>query len=108
MLTAQQCRMARAALNIGVRELAAAADLSPNTIARLERGETLHRRTLAHVQGALEARGVALLTLQVAGSRAGHGFFPTFGVSQISTATHRRCLIPCSTYLRPTWTSSEM
>src|SRR5690348_12982264 len=62
MLTAQQCRMARAALNIGVRELADAADVSPNTIARLERGEALHRRTLAHVQGALEARGVAFLT----------------------------------------------
>ena len=59
--------MARAALNIGVRELAAAADLSPNTIARLERGETLHRRTLAHVQGALEARGVAFLTPEVGG-----------------------------------------
>jgi transcriptional regulator with XRE-family HTH domain len=71
MLTAQQCRMARAALNIGVRELAAAADLSPNTIARLERGETLHRRTLAHVQGALEAQGVAFLTSEVGGAWPG-------------------------------------
>jgi len=67
MLTAQQCRMARAALNIGVRELADAADVSPNTIARLERGERLHRRTLAHVQGALEAQGVAFLTPEVGG-----------------------------------------
>lgn len=67
MLTAQQCRMARAALNIGVRELAHAADVSPNTIARLERGEALHRRTLAHVQGALEAQGVAFLTPEVGG-----------------------------------------
>jgi len=67
MLTSQQCRMARAALNIGVRELADAADVSPNTIARLERGEALHRRTLAHVQGALEAQGVAFLTPEVGG-----------------------------------------
>jgi transcriptional regulator with XRE-family HTH domain len=57
-LTAQQCRMARATLNIGVRELAECADVSPNTIARLERGEALHRRTLAHVRGVLEAQGV--------------------------------------------------
>jgi transcriptional regulator with XRE-family HTH domain len=61
-LTAQECRMARAALDIGVRELAAAADISPNTIARLERGETLHRRTLAHVQATFEARGVVFVS----------------------------------------------
>lgn len=71
MLTAQQCRMARAALNIGVRELADAADVSPNTIARLERGEALHRRTLAHVQGALEAQGVAFLTPEAGGGWPG-------------------------------------
>ena len=71
MLTAQQCRMARAALNIGVRELADAADVSPNTIARLERGEALHRRTLAHVQGALEAQGVAFLTPESGGAWPG-------------------------------------
>ena len=63
--------MARAALNIGVRELADAADVSPNTIARLERGEALHRRTLAHVQGALEAQGVAFLTPEVGGAWPG-------------------------------------
>lgn len=54
--------MARAALGIGVRELAAQADVSPNTIARLERGETLHRRTLAHVQGILEAQGIVFVS----------------------------------------------
>jgi transcriptional regulator with XRE-family HTH domain len=69
-LTAQQCRMARAALNIGVRELAEFADVSPNTIARLERGETLHRRTLAHVRGVLEAEGVVFV------SNGGAGVWP--------------------------------
>lgn len=61
-LTAQECRMARAALDIGVRELAIAADISPNTVARLERGETLHRRTLAHVQATFEAQGVVFVS----------------------------------------------
>lgn len=60
-LSPQQCRMARAALGIGVRDLAARADVSPNTIARLERGDKLHPRTLCHVQGALEANGVEFL-----------------------------------------------
>ena len=61
-LTAQECRMARAALDIGVRELATAADISPNTVARLERGETLHRRTLAHVRATFEAQGVVFVS----------------------------------------------
>ena len=39
VMTPEQCRMARAGLGLGVRELAAAADVSTNTIARLERGE---------------------------------------------------------------------
>ncbi|MEA2757212.1 MAG: hypothetical protein QOJ54_3501 [Aliidongia sp.] len=61
MLSASQCRMARAALGIGVRELAEIADVSPNTIARLERGEALHSRTHNHIRGALEAEGVILI-----------------------------------------------
>jgi transcriptional regulator with XRE-family HTH domain len=53
--------MARAALGLGVRELATAADISPNTIARLERGEKLHERTLVHVASVLEAMGIRFL-----------------------------------------------
>jgi len=70
-LTAQQCRMARAALDIGVRELAISADVSPNTIARLERGEVLHRRTLAHIRGVLEAEGVFFISDGPAGAWPG-------------------------------------
>jgi Helix-turn-helix. len=56
-----QCKMARAALGLGVRELAEAAQVSPDTIARLERGEELKPRTIAAVQSALEAAGVEFI-----------------------------------------------
>lgn len=60
-LTAEQCRMARAALQIGVRETSALAHVSPNTIARLERGEVLFPRTLEAIGSALEAAGVEFI-----------------------------------------------
>ena len=50
--------MARAGLGLGVRELAAAADVSTNTIARLERGESLYPRTVKAIRTALEQAGV--------------------------------------------------
>jgi transcriptional regulator with XRE-family HTH domain len=53
-----QCRMARAALGLGVRELAAAAKVSIDTIARFERGDELKERTIDALQRALEAAGV--------------------------------------------------
>lgn len=61
VMTAAQCRMARAALQMGVRDLAAAAKVSPNTIARLERGEALYARTIAAIRAALEAAGVEFI-----------------------------------------------
>jgi transcriptional regulator with XRE-family HTH domain len=53
-----QCRMARAALGLGVRELAAAAKVSTDTVARFERGDELKERTIDALQRALEAAGV--------------------------------------------------
>jgi transcriptional regulator with XRE-family HTH domain len=53
-----QCRMARAALGLGVRELAAAAKVSVDTVARFERGDELKERTIDALQRALEAAGV--------------------------------------------------
>ncbi len=53
--------MARAALQLGMRELAVAAEVSPNTIARLERGEALYPRTIAAIRAALEAAGVEFI-----------------------------------------------
>ncbi|WP_223252618.1 helix-turn-helix domain-containing protein [Paracoccus mutanolyticus] len=40
--------MARVATGLGIRELAALADVSPNTISRLERGEDLRPGTIRH------------------------------------------------------------
>lgn len=60
-LSPEQCRMARAALGLGVRELAHLADVSPNTVARLERGERMQARTLAFMRGSLEAAGVIFI-----------------------------------------------
>jgi transcriptional regulator with XRE-family HTH domain len=53
-----QCRMARAALGLGVRELAAAAKVSIDTVARFERGDELKERTIEALRRALEAGGV--------------------------------------------------
>ena len=53
-----QCRMARAALGWGVRELAAAAKVSTDTVARFERGDELKERTIDGLQRALEAAGI--------------------------------------------------
>ncbi|OUI88910.1 DNA-binding protein [Acetobacter indonesiensis] len=53
--------MARVAVGWGVRELAAAADVSPNTIARLERGEELKASTIEAIRSALEAAGVEFI-----------------------------------------------
>jgi transcriptional regulator with XRE-family HTH domain len=53
-----QCRMARAALGWGVRELAAAAKVSTDTVARFERGDELKERTINALQRAVEAAGI--------------------------------------------------
>ena len=56
-----QCRMARAALGLGVRELAAAAKVSIDTVTRFERGDELKERTIEALQRALEAAGVEFI-----------------------------------------------
>jgi DNA-binding XRE family transcriptional regulator len=60
-LSPEQCRMARAALSLGVRDLAVLAKVSPTTITRLERGEGAYPRTLAAIRTALEAAGVEFI-----------------------------------------------
>ena len=57
-MSPEQCKMARAGLGLGVRDLAALADVSTNTITRLERGEELKEGTLVAIQKALEDTGV--------------------------------------------------
>jgi len=53
-----QVRMARAALKMTVRDLAAAAEVSPNTITRIEADLPLNPATLGAIRRALEAAGV--------------------------------------------------
>ena len=53
--------MARAALQLGVRELATMARVSPTTITRLERGEGLYPRTVDAIRAVLEAAGVEFI-----------------------------------------------
>jgi transcriptional regulator with XRE-family HTH domain len=60
-LDATQCKAARAALGLGVPELAAKAGVSPDTVLRLEKGETLHRRTGIAIHDALEEAGIEFL-----------------------------------------------
>ena len=57
-MNAAQCKMARAAMGLGVRDLAKLADVSPNTVARLERGEALKEGTVSTIRAALESAGV--------------------------------------------------
>lgn len=57
-MTPEQCRMARAGLGMSVRDLADRAQVSTNTISRLEAGEELKPRTVEAIQRALEEAGV--------------------------------------------------
>ncbi|MES0028032.1 helix-turn-helix domain-containing protein [Mesorhizobium sp. M0040] len=56
-----QCRMARAALGWGVRELAEAAQVATQTITRLEQGDRLKSKTLQAVRAAFEAAGIEFI-----------------------------------------------
>lgn len=60
-MRAVQCKMARVALGIGIRDLADLAKVSPDTVARLERGEILKERTVDALRVALEAAGVEFI-----------------------------------------------
>jgi transcriptional regulator with XRE-family HTH domain len=60
--------MARAALGMGVRDLAAAAKVSVDTVARFERGEDLKERTIDALQHALETAGINLIDENGGGS----------------------------------------
>ena len=53
-----QCRMARAAIGLSVRKLAAATKVSPETVLRFERGEKLRKRTIDSLRQVLEAAGL--------------------------------------------------
>jgi transcriptional regulator with XRE-family HTH domain len=56
-----QSKMARAALGLRVRDLAELADVSTDTITRLERGEPLRGQTVETVRAVLEAAGIVFI-----------------------------------------------
>jgi transcriptional regulator with XRE-family HTH domain len=58
MISSAQLRMARAAIRWGVRELAAKAGVTANTVTRIENGADAKQSTMERLQGALEDAGV--------------------------------------------------
>ncbi|WP_448208577.1 helix-turn-helix domain-containing protein [Azospirillum sp. sgz302134] len=70
MITGDQIRMARAALQWGVRELAKAAGVTPNTVSRIESGGDALAGTLGKLRSALESAGVEFIP---AGHYQGNG-----------------------------------
>jgi transcriptional regulator with XRE-family HTH domain len=59
MITPEQCRMARAALGLGVRDLARIANVAAMTVTRFENGRSQgHPDTLSAIRRALEKAGV--------------------------------------------------
>ena len=56
-----QCKMARVAAGLGVRELAAAAKVAPLTVSRFERGDALRERTIESIRKALEKAGIVFI-----------------------------------------------
>ncbi len=56
-----QCKMARVAVGLGVRELAEVSQVSTDTIVRFERGEQVRPRTVDALRRALEAAGVEFI-----------------------------------------------
>jgi transcriptional regulator with XRE-family HTH domain len=56
-----QCKMARTALGLGIREVAELAKVSSNTVSRLEAGEELKPRTIAAIRAAFELAGVEFI-----------------------------------------------
>lgn len=56
-----QCRMARAALEWGILDLAKEASVSTQTVVRFERGERLKPSTIADLRTAFEQAGIEFI-----------------------------------------------
>lgn len=66
-MKASQLRMARAALDISVRDLAERSGVTANTISRIENGSDAKQSTLDAIRTALETAGVLFI------EQNGHG-----------------------------------
>ena len=67
-VTGAQLRMARAALKLGVRDLAALAQVSPNTVTRIESDAPSNSSTISAIRRALETAGVIFVAENGEGS----------------------------------------
>ena len=56
-----QSKMDRVALGWGIRDLAKTADISPDTVARFERGEALKSQTAQVIREAFERAGIEFI-----------------------------------------------
>jgi transcriptional regulator with XRE-family HTH domain len=61
LLTAEQIRMARAALKWGVRELAGRAGITAATVTRIEAGHGAHIATIDAMRAAFEDAGIEFI-----------------------------------------------
>jgi transcriptional regulator with XRE-family HTH domain len=61
MITRVQVKMARAALGWGVRDLAAKAGVSANTVSRYENGADALGETLSRIQHEFEKAGIVFI-----------------------------------------------
>ena len=57
MITSKQCKMARAALNWSIRDLADKANVDKATVSRFENGKDSYASTAAKLRAALESSG---------------------------------------------------
>jgi len=74
MLKASQVRMARAALRIGVRDLAEMAGVTPATISRFETEKGgMHGDTLEKIQKALQGAGIVFIEDGATSTEGGPG-----------------------------------
>ncbi|MCY1668962.1 transcriptional regulator [Rhizobium sp. SL86] len=60
-MNSMQCRMARAALQLGVLDLAKLAKVSTNTIVRFERGEPLRAATKESIATVFRSAGIEFI-----------------------------------------------
>jgi hypothetical protein len=61
MITGAQLRMARAAVRLGVRDLARLAQISPTTVTRAEADLPVNKTIIAAIERALESAGIEFI-----------------------------------------------
>jgi hypothetical protein len=93
--------MARAALKMNVRELAAAAEVSPNTVTRIEADLPSNATTLAAIRRVLEAAGVEFIDHEKPGVRMARPPDRTPATSVSNKSTSAKKAKPAAKSRRP-------